>query len=329
MNPTTHFKVHSGWKILLKDMGLNPAEVLRLAGLPADLFTLKEAWISVQGYYDMWQAMEKMAGERELPLVFGQAISIEVFDAAIYASVCSPNLNQALKRLSMYKKLICPLVLQVNVQTDFTSVTVACHGKSDLLETMSLTEHVFFTQLARLATRERITPKKVVVRNWSGRSAEYADYFGVEPVAGAENRIEFTAEDAQRPFLTENAVMLDFFEPELKKRLNDLEIAASLQEKVRTILLEMLPSGQGTIEQVAEQLAMSSRTLQRKLAAERTSFSRLLQATRKKLADFYLKQSQLSPAEISFLLGFQDTNSFIRAFGSWMGVSPMQYRTQA
>jgi AraC-like DNA-binding protein len=78
---------------------------------------------------------------------------------------------------------------------------------------------------------------------------------------------------------------------------------------------------------VSSRLAVSTRTLQRRLNAENTSFQLLLNRTREQLARHYLKGSTMSGAEISFLLGFEDPNSFFRAFHSWTGETPEQART--
>lgn len=92
--------------------------------------------------------------------------------------------------------------------------------------------------------------------------------------------------------------------------------------------MEALPSGQSSIEDVAAKLAMSKRTLQRKLNNDKENFQTLLQEVRVDLADHYLERSEVSLGEISFLLGFQESNSFIRAYSAWKGVSPGYYREQ-
>jgi AraC-like DNA-binding protein len=58
------------------------------------------------------------------------------------------------------------------------------------------------------------------------------------------------------------------------------------------------------------------------------SYKEILNATRQALAQHYLKCSEISPPEISFLLGYQDSNSFLRAFKSWTGITPGDYRTE-
>ncbi len=115
MKKATHFTDQRSWKILLTDMRLNPAHVLALAGLPADLFARNEATLSPTDYFNLWIGLEKIAGAEELPLMVGQAISVEAFDPPIFASLCSPDLNTALQRLAKYKPLIGPMTMQVNI----------------------------------------------------------------------------------------------------------------------------------------------------------------------------------------------------------------------
>lgn len=327
MKQATHFSVQKGWKILLTDMGLNPAHVLALAGLPADLLSRKGASLSPKDYFNLWRGLEQVAGAEELPLKIGQAISVEAFDPPIFASFCSPNLNTAMQRLAEYKRLICPMVLTVDIGSEQTRATLNCYGFDHAIpRTFSATELVFFTQLARLATRERIMPVDLEMPRLPDRMAPYKAYFGRPIRSGNAVRITFSARDAARPFLTEDATMWDFFEAGLKKRLSDLDTETRIAERVKSALLEMLPGGHSAIEEAASRLAMSKRTLQRHLSREKSSYQDILNATRKELAQHYLSRSTISPPEISYLLGYQDSNSFLRAFRGWTGTTPGEYR---
>ena len=89
---------------------------------------------------------------------------------------------------------------------------------------------------------------------------------------------------------------------------------------------ELLPSGHATIEAIADRLAMSKRTLQRRLGDEGQSFRQQLDRTHEQLARHYLKQPGLSTSEIAFLLGFEDPNSFHCAFQGWTGTTPSTLR---
>lgn len=113
---------------------------------------------------------------------------------------------------------------------------------------------------------------------------------------------------------------------DLRRRLSELEDTATASERVQALLLELLPSNSATIEMVAERLAMSTRTLQRRLEDEGEHFRALLNRTRENLARHYLTRTRLSSGEIAFLLGFEDPNSFYRAFHDWTGQTPETVR---
>ena len=100
----------------------------------------------------------------------------------------------------------------------------------------------------------------------------------------------------------------------------------SVGQRVRTVLLRALPSGQVGIDRVATRLAMSRRSLQRHLQAEGLSYQLVLRETRLSLARHYLSKTELPSSEISFLLGFDEPNSFYRAFRQWTGHTPEDSR---
>lgn len=219
------------------------------------------------------------------------------------------------------------MLLEVKVDQHSTTARISCYQSSEPLPRwLGRMEMVFLTSLARLATRHKITPERVVLEELPKAIEPYRAYFGCEVLAGDVNEVVFMAEDAERPFMTENNQMWSCFEPDLKRRLSELDFEAGMAQRVKSALLEMLPSGQSTMEQVARRLAMSKRTLQRRLSDESETFQSVLQLTRRELAQHYLHQPDMSQGEISFLLGFQDTNSFIRAYNSWTGHSPGQFR---
>jgi AraC-like DNA-binding protein len=324
----TRFSVQPSWKVLLRDLGVNPADVLRLAGLPADLFARADASLSPADYFGLWHGLEQAAGTDDLPLRIGQHIAVEAFDPAIFACLCSPNLTTALQRLAQFKKLVGPLTMEVEITAHQTAVTLDCYGNvGPIPRSLGAAELVFLTHLARLGTRRHLVPLRVELVQLPGERGPYQEYFGVSLSLGAANRLVFSAMDARRPFLTENAAMWAFFEEGLARRLSDLESDASMTERVKGALKEMLPAGQISIEEATHRLALSKRSLQRRLAEEASSYQEVLTATRRELAHYYLSRSSASLVEIAYLLGFQDGNSFIRAFRGWTGQTPGEYRT--
>ncbi|BFM18258.1 AraC family transcriptional regulator [Maricurvus nonylphenolicus] len=327
MKRASKFSVSSNWKLLLSDMQIDLADILAHARMPADLFNREGAALTPLEYFQLWQGIDQAAAPRELPLLVAEHLSVEAFDAPIFAAICSPDLNTALRRIQQYKPLIGPMVMDIHIDSLATSVSIHCYGHEDNLpQSLGLTELVFLTQLTRLATRHKVAPAKVILPRLPHNIDTYERYFGCKLAQGDHVKVVFNAADAARPFLTSNASMWSFFEANLNQRLADLDTTATTTERVRAVLLESLPAGNSAIETVAEKLAMSKRTLQRKLTAEAESYKSVLQSVRAELADHYLAKTQMSLGEISFLLGFQEANSFIRAFTTWKGEPPGSYR---
>ena len=95
---------------------------------------------------------------------------------------------------------------------------------------------------------------------------------------------------------------------------------------MRSALSELLPGGQCSIEDVADKLGLSRRTLQRKLAEEDTTFQKQLNSVRETLAIHYIRNTEMTSNDIAFLLGYAELNSFLRAFTVWTGMSISEYR---
>lgn len=327
MKQATRFAVQKSWKLLILDMGYSPSDVLALARLPRDLFTRPRATLSIDGYFDFWRGLELVAGVDELALKLGQVLSVEAFDPALFACLCSPDLNTALQRLAQYKRLIGPLTMGVSIGAGATTVTLTCYAHTGALpRSLGLLELVFFTQLARLATRQRIEPVAASCPDLPENPALLQAYLGCTLSRSATIQIVFAAQDARRPFLTENMAMWQAFEPGLNHRLSAVDAESRVVDRVRAVLLEMLPAGFNAIDTVAQRLAMSKRSLQRHLADESQSFQAVLNQVRHELARHYLGNTSLSPAEIAWLLGFRESNSFVRAFRNWSGTTPAAFR---
>lgn len=329
MNKNIRFAVNPGWRIILSDLGINIPEMLRLSALPEDLFLRKEESISTEEFFRLWNAIDFLFDNPSLPILLIQGISTEVFDPPIFASFCSPNFNVALKRLSQFKPLIGPMKLDVDVKSDSTRLSLYfLEEEHDVPSSLMGMELCFFVQLARMATRSHIVPLQVFSPKKLAAEDQFADFFGVPVSEGDAITIVFSAEDAAMPFVTQNEQMWAFFEPDLRKRLAELNVEEGMKVRVRNALLDMLPSGQTSADDLARRLFVSRRTLQRRLGEEGTSFKEILANVREELARHYISSSDLPYGQISFLLGYEDPNSFFRAFQSWTGVTPNSLRNQ-
>lgn len=105
-----------------------------------------------------------------------------------------------------------------------------------------------------------------------------------------------------------------------------LETGKLFQDDVKRIIVDLLPKGCVDIESVSEKLNMSRWTLTRNLKKEGSTFKFLLTDFRKELSITYLRNKKLSVIEIAFLLGYSEASAFQRAFKSWTGKNPYQYR---
>src|SRR5690606_11533385 len=102
--------------------------------------------------------------------------------------------------------------------------------------------------------------------------------------------------------------------------------AATLTDRVRMELLRTSKIGLASFEQVVRALAMSLRTLQRRLRLEGVSFEAISDDIRTTLAKSYLRDSGMSISETAYLLGFSEPSAFSRAFRKWTGTSPQEFR---
>ena len=101
---------------------------------------------------------------------------------------------------------------------------------------------------------------------------------------------------------------------------------SSVREQVKAVLKRCLPSGRPDVWDVARDLGMSERTLQRRINDEGTSFRELLVEARQELGRHLLSDPSAEIDEVACLLGYQDTTSFYRAFREWEGVTPVRWR---
>ena len=109
--------------------------------------------------------------------------------------------------------------------------------------------------------------------------------------------------------------------------INDSMAGRSLKDQTKGILKRRLAGQPPRLEDIAVELRMSARTLQRKLLEEGVTFHALMKEARREMAQHYLGQPSLELNETAYLLGYEDPNSFIRAFHRWEGTSPGEWRS--
>jgi AraC-like DNA-binding protein len=139
------------------------------------------------------------------------------------------------------------------------------------------------------------------------------------------NALLFARADVTLPLPTAHAELAEVHERVACEHLQRLDPTQACH-RARAVIIRQLQDGEPQRPKIAAILGMSERTLQRRLAAEGTSFQRLLDNTRRELAQHYLCQRNVSLTDIVYLLGFSDQSSFFRAARRWFGSSPRDYR---
>ncbi len=328
MTAASAFTVLPSTAMALIDAGIAPDRVLRRAGLPADLFARGIVRLPTAQYYALWNAAEQEAGV-DLALLVEQSFRVEAFDPLVFALFCCSDLSAAVARGARFKPLVGPVSMHFGALSGAMVVTICWPVDQTPPASLAFAQLMFWVSLARLATRAPVTPLRVTAPVAPPDPSAYRAYFGSEVEVGAYWTVTFSSDDCSRPFLTANADMWRFFEPDLRRRLAELDVGSTTTERLKAALLEALPAGEVTMPALSRRLGLSTRTLQRRLGEEGTAFQKVVTETRENLAVHYLQCSHLSAAEISYLLGYQDQNSFYRAFRGWTGTTPDSTRAAA
>ena len=319
------YALDANWRTLLRDLGVKPANVLRRARLPDDLLQRPSVRLPPEDYHRFWASVEAETGDPLFPIRLCKAMRSESLSPPLFAALCSPNLLTAMERIARYKPLIGPMRLGVTQDRHAVTFELTWPDPTPPIS-LVMTELLLLVSFARVGTRETVRPIDVITPVLPTPVAPYEDFLGARIERGERHRVSFGIGDATRSFLTSNEPLWTAIEPELRHRLAGLTASVTTVARVRAALLEGLPSRRVSVADVAKRLDLSARTLQRRIEAEGTSFQQILRDTRAALARHYLERTTLSAAEIAFLLGFDEPNSFYRAFRAWTGSTPSGVR---
>lgn len=322
-----HFPLDKNYAMLLKKYGISVDELLKRARLPLDIFSRDNPCVTSEEYYRFMKAIQDIVPDKKMPIMLATAENIETITPPIFGAYCSSNARECIKRIAQYKSLAGAITFDVSDNENGITINIKGEDNTKLPEIIVGIEMVLLTNLIRKATKEHIVPIKVNVEK-AFVNQEYEKFLEQKIEVGITNSITYSAKDVEIPFITRNESMWNFFEPELKKRLSEMDTDDTFSAKVRSVLVELLPAGKSTIEDVASSLGMSKRNLQRKLKEEDTTFQKQLNHVRELLAKNYINNTNLSSEDIAYLLGYQDLNSFFRAFSLWTGMSVTAYKKE-
>jgi AraC-like DNA-binding protein len=323
-----HFRVPGRLPTKLRESGIRVSAVLQRAGLPPGLLDQARVLVTTEELFAFWRGVGEVSSDPAIGLELGTEAKPEHFDPIALAALSTGSFGEAMSQIARYKQLTCPEELLHESDDKEWSIQfrwlLAQGDEPDVLTDLCF---AYVLSVARHGTGTRMSPLRLeLVRPRSyGRTLER--HFGCPIVFGAaRNAIVFRASDAALPFATRNAELLAMLAPQLDEELKQHKGQETFPERVRATIQRKLAGRRPKMHDIARELHISSRTLQRRLQDAGYSFQQVLEEARHQLASHYLNSSQLELNETAYLLGYEDSNSFVRAFRTWEGVPPAQWR---
>jgi len=322
------FRITQGWALRFAREKIPVAALLRRAGLPATLFEQDKIYVTTAEIFALWRAVAEMSPDPGLGLTLGSELRFERSHPVAIAGVCSRSFGDALQRLARYKQLTCPEEIRVQRKEQETSVEFffleAKETEPDIMVDVGLS---WIVNVARRGSEGEITPMRVELNRPARNRDLLETHFGCQVRFKADrNALVFRSEDLDRPFATQNEELVTIIAAQLDSELSSRNTRKDAGELVKQTLRRSLAGKRPTVQDVAQELGLSVRTLQRRLSESKVSFQELLEDVRRELAHHYLQRATVEFNEIAFLLGYEDTNSFFRAFQEWEGQSPTEWR---
>jgi AraC-like DNA-binding protein len=323
-----HFRVPGRLALKLEEVGVSVPAVLRRAGLTADLFQKSRVLVATEELFALWRAIGEVSGDPEIGLKLGTETKTERFHPSGIAALSTENLGAAVDHMARYKQLTCPEEIVQQVEKHEWRIRFRWLLAVEA-EPQVLVEYCFawVQTIARHGSGTRISPLRVELVQPRAHTKLLERHFGCPVRTGApHNAMVFRSTDATCPFVTRNAELLEMLAPQFDHELKQRNGQISFIDQVRDVVHQRLTGHRPGVEDVARDLHMSARTLQRRLQDMGSSYQIVLEEARHQMACYYLGNSVLELNETAYLLGYEDANSFIKAFRTWEGVPPGQWR---
>jgi AraC-like DNA-binding protein len=244
--------------------------------------------------------------------------------------LASPTLRQAADSLTRYMPLVSPVVrATIEPKADRVRVGLNLVGGARTVPQAryDFTWNLLLATMRFVGSKPDLKPALVEYAYPAPLdTAPYARWFGCPVRFGAPaNALEFANADITAPIPTANPLAAEGLFRLLDERLAQAE-RTSVAARVRELLPAMIDQGGALRDAVARRLAISERTLQRRLADEGTDFSTLVDEVRRTIAQQYLGSDRISVKNLSYKLGFADPSAFHRACLRWFGKAPGEFQ---
>ncbi len=313
----------------LEARGVDVASIRRRVGLGVDLGPDQRLPESVPR--EVWRLAAEATGDEAIAIHVAEARAPAALDVLEYAFRASPTLGEALGQVVRYGRVMHD---RVTLRLVAEGGAVRLTGTLAPGHPISRYQAEFFLATWLQLARDTCSPDLAPVEVRFGHSApagvdELRRFFACPLVFGqADVGLLFARADVDRPMRGADPALTALLGRQLDRLLQSLPADASLSSRARALVRDDLPSGNASAERVAKQLAVSVRTLSRRLAAEATSFREILDSVREELACAHLRNPAMEIVEIAFLLGYSESSAFHRWFKRRTGRTPLEFRSE-
>ncbi|WP_084673993.1 AraC family transcriptional regulator [Methylobacterium sp. WSM2598] len=335
--PLPSERIYAPYKIaalveILGEQGIPPEEALRDTGVEASKIYDASALTSVRQYAAVCRNALALSCEPRTPFQVGARLHLFAYGMYGYALMSCLSLRDYFRLGVKYHLLATPTLTiewreypNVAVWTFPDEFTFAPSKElRQFLIEQQFTQQV--THLQDVAGRSCPPAKAHFSYSAPEHAAIYADYLGC-PCFFEQEHCELHYDSAileQKPQLAHrltSALLQDACDTLIGKA----NASAGVAGEVYQILMRS-PGVFPDMEDVAQTLRMTSRTLRRRLDAEQISFSAIIDDVHRSLATEYLRMTSMSLEDIALLVGFSDAANFRRAFKRWTGKNPGEFR---
>ncbi len=284
-------------------------------------------------YVALMRVGKELTGDPALALHFGE--EFDMADLSIIGLIghASETIAEAMVQVNRFQRLGADIDLDVSVPRfeilrDEAGLWMVDHCKTPA-DFPEFTESFFARVVCGARRSTGLTVPRSIHVTYAAPSYrdEYDRIFQV-PVFFESDRNALLVDDKwlnyKNPMASRYAfgVLSERAEALLKK----LEASTTTRGRVESLLMPMLHTGDVSMDTVAGKLGLSRQTLHRRLKEEGTTFEKVLDELRHKMAVNYLSGKKVSVNEAAYLVGFSEPAAFSRAFKRWTGSSPSTMR---
>ena len=323
-----HFRVTGRLPVKLRALGVSVPALLDDAGLPANLLDQPRIIVTTEELFRLWRAIARASSDPAIGLTLATETKAEHFDPIAMAALCTATFGDAMRQVSRHKQLSCPEeIIHETVGAEWAIRFRWLLSNGAEPEVLNDLCFAWVLSIARVGTGTQLCPLRLEFVQTRPYARRLERHFGCPVQFGsARNAIVFRAADAAQVFVTRNADLLSMLAPQLDEELKQHHGQESFPERVRATIQRRLTGNRPKMQDIARELHVSSRTLQRRLQDAGYSFQQVLEEARHQLARHYLNDSLLELNETAYLLGYEDASSFVRAFRTWEGMPPAHWR---